>query len=103
MASLYNRPDAFAVEHEGSQAEILHVYASACWRGRYTNDLDLQDTGSLEWKLAYWKILEVLASADSRRNSELPQLGCVHFPRWQEETSRFERPQSPGSTYEENS
>ncbi len=47
--------------------------------------------------------LEVLASADSRRNSELPQLGCVHFPRWQEETSRFERPQSPGSTYEANS
>ena len=47
-------------------------------------------------------ILEIL-SADSRRNSELPQLGCVHFPRWQEETSRFERPRSSGSTHDENS
>lgn len=48
------------------------------------------------------KIWEIL-SADSRRNSELPQLGCVHFPRWQEETSRFERPRSSGSTHDENS
>lgn len=27
---LCNRPEAFAVEHEGSQAEILQVYASVC-------------------------------------------------------------------------
>lgn len=54
------------------------------------------------WQPREWNILESL-SADSRRNSELPQLGCVHFPRWQEETSRFERPRSSGSTHDENS
>ena len=98
---LCNRPEAFAVEHEGSQAETLQVYASVCLASKwyivhhYTTK---QNTDSSQ----NGNILEIL-SADSRRNSELPQLGCVHFPRWQEETSRFERPRSSGSTHDENS